>query len=46
MPRSLEDPKLNEMGRYLRMLMRRVEGPEAELPLPRPRADDEVGLRH
>jgi NitT/TauT family transport system ATP-binding protein len=46
MPRSLEDRKLNEMGRYLRMLMRRVEGPEGQLPPPRPGAEDEVGLRH
>jgi NitT/TauT family transport system ATP-binding protein len=46
MPRSAVDPRLDEMARYLRSLMRQVEGPESALPPPRARPEDEVGLRH
>jgi NitT/TauT family transport system ATP-binding protein len=46
MPRVADDARLDEMARYLRVLMRQVEGPQGSLPLPRPRANDEVGLRH
>lgn len=46
MPRSLEDRNLNEMARYLRMLMRQVEGPEGALAPKRVVPPEEVGLRH
>ncbi len=46
MPRSAEDARLDEMARYLRVLMRQVEVPEGKPPPPRPRADEEVALRH
>ncbi|MBN1203756.1 MAG: ABC transporter ATP-binding protein [Myxococcaceae bacterium] len=47
MPRSGEDPRLSEMARYLRRLMREAEGgARGALPPHRPRADSEAGLRH
>jgi NitT/TauT family transport system ATP-binding protein len=48
MPRSAEDARLDEMARYLRVLMRQVESPQGEPlpPHPRPRTNAEVGLQH
>jgi hypothetical protein len=46
MPRSPEDARLDEMARYLRVLMRQVEGPEGGPPPPRPRTSSELGLQH
>ncbi|HVG58555.1 MAG TPA: ABC transporter ATP-binding protein [Hyalangium sp.] len=46
MPRMPEDARLDEMARYLRMLMRQVEGPEGGPPPPRPRTSSEMSLQH
>ncbi|WP_317987795.1 ABC transporter ATP-binding protein [Hyalangium gracile] len=46
MPRQGEDARLDEMARYLRVLMRQVEGPEGALPPARAKAEEEVGLGH
>ncbi|MDC0711934.1 ABC transporter ATP-binding protein [Stigmatella sp. ncwal1] len=46
MPRSLEDRKLNEMARYLRVLMRQVDEPsQASEPMDPP-LGEAVGLHH
>jgi NitT/TauT family transport system ATP-binding protein len=44
MPRSLEDRKLKEMARYLRVQLRRAESPEAARAAPRAVRADEVEL--
>ncbi|ADO67892.1 aliphatic sulfonates ABC transporter, ATP-binding protein [Stigmatella aurantiaca DW4/3-1] len=46
MPRSLEDRKLNEMARYLRVLMRQVEEPLQASEAVGVPMDEAVGLHH
>lgn len=46
MPRVAEDARLDEMARYLRVMMREVEAPESAPPLPSGQPEEGVGLTH